>query len=1039
VKIVSVTTRNFKNLPDRKWSFDEKFQVVSGLNEAGKSSLLEAILVGLYGDATSTDSRYEGARRWKSPEHIYVALDFLLRDIHCTVERDFENRKNRLVHDDNQVRAKDKIRTWLEEHLPLPSEQAFLQTACVRQSEINCDIDASDLRSQIEQHSLSATGQNLEELGGALKKRVDELRRGWLTPAPKNPGPIKQLSDELARLQQELADLERKEAEANQALAEYEEVAAQVEKLEEELRRDEERLRLDREFLDADRIYKQRSAEIRDLKAKTDRLAALPQFIEAAESDHEKLQTSLAEHRSRLERVQSWVQKRSELKECERSLAALSADMAQLKACAEEMQLLKDPLQSTQIVPEDFARFRTLQGQLAECKTELEKDRAEGDQLATELEEAQKQLVSYSGSKQRMEEAIEKLKAEKVRAERADEAKKKLVSIAQEKTRIGAKVEQIESLDSEKTALEQDLAGYKALEGVSAQEFRGILTSAEALEAALQSEGIGFEIQPERTIRVTLQVDGSASESVVLQETEKFLGRREILVQIPGLGQLRLTNESQTSRQLAERRDEITKVLARASAADPEDLLRRLEHRDKLMGQLTTSAAKLQTASESRPLKEWDADRESLDKELSGLSGEIAELGTTRDLSAIAEDLQANGGTLTQIAGGTAQAQTRIQLLTRQLEAGRKRIADREDQLGKLQNGIVTLLTRAGQDGEAGLKALEESCQEYQAKASGTEARKARILKGRLEGDIRSRYGSEEKKVHELKQQLEQLAPYALNDEQLSGLHTQIEALEKAVREVSDKIAGLKRERELHEAEQLDKKYEEAVTQAAIAEKNRKEYEAYAFATPGERIDSNRRIQEPRADLKALQNRRAELKVKSDAAGLGQSRIPELKEAIADRDLRLCRLKHRFETDTRVFEYLGKARDKAFADLLAAIPSGVGKLFDRITAGKYERVEGTGFKLQPWSGAKGEKLEVQEMSGGTMDQFYLSLRLEASQAIFPDDPPPLILDDALVSSDPQRRAAILTILEEYSTTGQVLFLTCQDWPQLRKYSPLRLG
>lgn len=257
------------------------------------------------------------------------------------------------------------------------------------------------------------------------------------------------------------------------------------------------------------------------------------------------------------------------------------------------------------------------------------------------------------------------------------------------------------------------------------------------------------------------------------------------------------------------------------------------------------------------------------------MSGEIAELGTTRDLSAIAEDLQANDGTLTQIAGGTAQAQTRIQLLTWQLEAGRKRIADREDQLGKLENGIVTLLTRAGQDGEAGLKALEESCQEYQAKASETEARKARILKGRLEGDIRSRYGSEEEKVRELKQQLEQLAPYALTDGQLSGLHTQIEALEKALREVSDKIAGLKRERELREAEQLDDKYEEVVTQAAIAEKNRKEYEAYAFATPGERIDSNRRIEKLRADLKALQNRRAELKVKSDAAGLGQSRIPD--------------------------------------------------------------------------------------------------------------------------------------------------------------------
>ncbi len=79
------------------------------------------------------------------------------------------------------------------------------------------------------------------------------------------------------------------------------------------------------------------------------------------------------------------------------------------------------------------------------------------------------------------------------------------------------------------------------------------------------------------------------------------------------------------------------------------------------------------------------------------------------------------------------------------------------------------------------------------------------------------------------------------------------------------------------------------------------------------------------------------------------------------------------------------------------------------------------------------------MSGGTSDQFYLSLRLEALRAVFPDELPPFILDDALVSADPQRRAAILSILEEYSAKGQVIFLTCQEWPELAKYQCLRLG
>jgi DNA repair protein SbcC/Rad50 len=179
--------------------------------------------------------------------------------------------------------------------------------------------------------------------------------------------------------------------------------------------------------------------------------------------------------------------------------------------------------------------------------------------------------------------------------------------------------------------------------------------------------------------------------------------------------------------------------------------------------------------------------------------------------------------------------------------------------------------------------------------------------------------------------------------------------------------------------------------------------------------------------------------VKSEAAGACQSRIAELKETVADQERQLQRHHQRFQTDSVVLDFLRKARDKAFADLLAAIPSGVGELFGRITAGKYVSVEGTGFSLLPWSVAKDGELELEEMSGGTSDQFYLTLRLEALRAIFPTELPPFILDDALVSADAQRRAAILSILEEHSVKGQVIFLTCQEWPELERFPCLRLG
>ena len=103
------------------------------------------------------------------------------------------------------------------------------------------------------------------------------------------------------------------------------------------------------------------------------------------------------------------------------------------------------------------------------------------------------------------------------------------------------------------------------------------------------------------------------------------------------------------------------------------------------------------------------------------------------------------------------------------------------------------------------------------------------------------------------------------------------------------------------------------------------------------------------------------------------SQLSELKEGITDCERRLAKLKHQLDIDGTVLHYLQVSRTKALAELLAAIPTGVGNLLNRITAGRYHRVDGEGFDLRVWSDQKGEPLELQEMSGGTIDQFYPAL------------------------------------------------------------------
>jgi len=377
-------------------------------------------------------------------------------------------------------------------------------------------------------------------------------------------------------------------------------------------------------------------------------------------------------------------------------------------------------------------------------------------------------------------------------------------------------------------------------------------------------------------------------------------------------------------------------------------------------------------------------------------------------------------------------------MLTKSLGEAQKILRYRQQDLAGIEREIEVLLQKASQQDAAGLKALEGQCQEYARLTAVIQDQRARVLDGRHEADVRSRHEAEKENIGKLTAEFETLTVWALSDSQLLQLANEISALEGALKKKSDYLSGIQKEKELLEAERLDDKYARVVTQAAVADQNMRDFRSYAFKTPGERIDFGREMKALKDELEKLRNTRAELKVKSDSAGLNQERISELKEAIAENERRMERLKHRLEIDSTVLRYLQEARTKALADLLAAIPAGVGDLLNRITAGRYQRVDGNGFDLQVWSAEKGDNLEQDEMSSGSLDQFYLALRLEAIRSIFADDLPPLILDDPLASCDPMRRSRIIEILDEHANSGQVIYLTCHDWPELDRFACLQL-
>ena len=99
--------------------------------------------------------------------------------------------------------------------------------------------------------------------------------------------------------------------------------------------------------------------------------------------------------------------------------------------------------------------------------------------------------------------------------------------------------------------------------------------------------------------------------------------------------------------------------------------------------------------------------------------------------------------------------------------------------------------------------------------------------------------------------------------------------------------------------------------------------------------------------------------------------------------------------------------------------------FKRLTGGKYERVQ-VNRELQITVQAADSAVfrSIAYLSGGTVDQLYLALRLAICDLLLPDAP--IVLDDVLVNFDDERAMLALETLQEMSKSRQILLFTCQN-------------
>ena len=141
---------------------------------------------------------------------------------------------------------------------------------------------------------------------------------------------------------------------------------------------------------------------------------------------------------------------------------------------------------------------------------------------------------------------------------------------------------------------------------------------------------------------------------------------------------------------------------------------------------------------------------------------------------------------------------------------------------------------------------------------------------------------------------------------------------------------------------------------------------------------------------------------------------------------RLKDLTRQYEALRLATEVLAEADSEITARFSPLLGQRAGYYLDRLTGGKYKRVL-FDKNLTPSAERSGESIsrDILYLSGGTVDQIYLALRLAICDLTLPADKAcPIILDDALVSFDEVRLEKALVLLKELAERRQVLLFTC---------------
>ncbi|HCX61489.1 MAG TPA: hypothetical protein DHU59_03520, partial [Clostridiales bacterium] len=156
--------------------------------------------------------------------------------------------------------------------------------------------------------------------------------------------------------------------------------------------------------------------------------------------------------------------------------------------------------------------------------------------------------------------------------------------------------------------------------------------------------------------------------------------------------------------------------------------------------------------------------------------------------------------------------------------------------------------------------------------------------------------------------------------------------------------------------------------------------------------------------------------------------LAEIEEEIDFYENKTFAFKNKIKVAEITSEKIRKISDSIKGDFMPLLKKSISDNFSYLTSGRYSDViidEDMNITVAEEAN-KQRRIELESLSGGTLDQLYLSLRIGLSSILSGNQNIPLIFDDSFVQYDGKRLRNSLEMLSKESERRQIILFTCQE-------------